>query len=572
MSASDKKKLRKELNNAALTEKQKKEQQEARKLKAYTLTFAIVMILVVAIVVGVVVTPLIEGAISRNSHAVNIGEHKLSAAELTYFYKDAISEYQEKIYNQYYEQFGNYWTIALGFDPDKALDEQDYVPTGEDAKDDSIKTWADYFINKAIENAKDMYSLYDEANAQQFKLDEEAQKEMDTYFDSLDMYASYYGYSSVKSYLRSNYGVGATEEGYRTYYSVCEMASAFLQNYADKLEYKTDDYRAYEAAKLDEDKFDRYATVSYVTYSMDIESYYPADKKAADLSTEEKDAARTALKSDMEQVLKSEIKDKESFDKAIQALAVNQKDKDGKELADDKKPTATEKKYQFFEGMILHAGALEWLKSADSKAGDVKAFEVYSYPQHEDANHEHGDDCGCARTTDGYTIVLLTNRYDNKVNMANVRHILVEFKANATDADKQAAKAEAEKLLQQWKDGTANEDSFAELANKESDDQDGKVTNGGLYEDIGLGQMVEPFEDWCFAEGRKAGDTGIVETVYGYHVMYYSSTDVMTYRDFLIENDLRTEDTEKWHDGLVEKLAFEIVSLDNMEYDFVLNG
>ena len=52
MSASAKKKLRKEENAAQLTEKQLKEQKEAKKLKAYTLTFAIIMVLVVAIVVA----------------------------------------------------------------------------------------------------------------------------------------------------------------------------------------------------------------------------------------------------------------------------------------------------------------------------------------------------------------------------------------------------------------------------------------------------------------------------------------------------------------------------------------
>ena len=107
-------------------------------------------------------------------------------------------------------------------------------------------------------------------------------------------------------------------------------------------------------------------------------------------------------------------------------------------------------------------------------------------------------------------------------------------------------------------DGKATEESFGELANKESDDQNGKVTNGGLYEDIYMGQMVENFENWCFAEGRKAGDTGIVETEYGYHVMYYSSSDEMCYRDVMIESDLRSDDTEKWHDALVEKISCNI--------------
>ena len=180
MSASNKKKLRKELNAAAMTEKQLKEQQEAKKLKVYTLTFAVVMVLVVAIVIGVVVSPLIEGAIRSNSHAVTIGEHELTAADLTYFYIDSITEHQNEVYNQYYNTFGNYWSMMLGFEPTKALNKQVYdSKTGE--------TWADYFIDKAIESAKDAYALYDDGVAKNHKMSETEQENVDTYLGSLEI-------------------------------------------------------------------------------------------------------------------------------------------------------------------------------------------------------------------------------------------------------------------------------------------------------------------------------------------------------------------------------------------------
>ena len=37
--------------------------------------------------------------------------------------------------------------------------------------------------------------------------------------------------------------------------------------------------------------------------------------------------------------------------------------------------------------------------------------------------------------------------------------------------------------------------------------------------------MVTEFNDWCFADGRDAGDYGLVKTEYGYHIMYYSGSD-----------------------------------------------
>ena len=566
MSASNKKKLRKEQNAAAMSEKQKKERQEAKKLKAYTWTFAIVMILVVAIVVGVVVTPLVDGWVRQLSHAVTIGDHKLSTADLTYFYIDTISDYQQTVYSQYYSSFGSYWSIMLGFDTSKPLNEQQY---------NTEKTWADYFMDKAIEDAKSVYALYDDAIANNYKLSDEDQASLDSYADTMELYAAYYGFSSTKSYLRNTYGNGASESSYLEYYKVCALASSYLSDYADKLEYDNEDYRAYE-----KDKFHDYSTVSYVYYTLNYTSYLGEGTKGEDGKTtwtdEERDEARKALAADIEVLKAAGITDKDSFDNAIQALPVNKIE----EGSTKKAPTATEAKNKFFANISHGEKVIEWLKSEDRKAGELEAFESYTYADHEDDEHEHGDDCGCTRTVDAYTIVLFNNLCDHTAKMANVRHILVKFeggkkgddgKTTYSDEEKAKAKEEAEKLLKEWLDGEATEESFGKLANAKSDDNNGKVTNGGLYEDIYQGQMVENFENWCFAEGRKAGDTGIVETEYGYHVMYYSSTDEMCYRDVMIESDLRSEDTEKWHDALVEKISCKIVNLDLMAIDYVVS-
>ena len=569
MSASDKKKLRKEEKIAAMTERQKKEQKEAKSLKIYTLTFAIIMVLVVGIVVGTLVSPMIEGIIIRNTHAVTLGTDEISTAELSYFYFDAINEHQQKVYNQYYSQFGDYWSMMLGFDSTKPLTEQVY-------NTQSGLTWAQHFTDTAITNAADIYALYNDAVAKKHALTAEDQKQIDDYIGTLDLYAQYYGYNSANAYLRAQYGEGATVDSYKDYYTKCTLASTYLEKYTEDLKYTDADYRAYE-----KDKFDDYSTFSYVHYTMKYNSYLGEGTKGEDGKTtwteSEKEAARAAMKADMEAILAGEVKDKASFDKAIHSLKINTTDKDGKPIADNKKPTSTEVKRQFSESIILHAEAVKWLKETTRKAGEIKAFEVYTYADHSDPDHEHGgEDCTCAKTVDGYTIVLFTKRDDNTSKMVNVRHILVKFtggttgedgKTTYTQAEKDKAKKEAEDLLAKWKAGKANETSFGELANAESDDQNGKVTNGGLYEDIYPGQMVENFDNWCFAEDRKVGDTGIVETEYGYHVMYFSSFDETSYRDMLIDNDMRNENTEKWHDELVKNLKVEKVNLSKLPCD-----
>ena len=118
--------------------------------------------------------------------------------------------------------------------------------------------------------------------------------------------------------------------------------------------------------------------------------------------------------------------------------------------------------------------------------------------------------------------------------IVDVRHILVMPKGGETDDSGNTTYSEdewntcketAEQIYADWKKGDATEDSFAALANEKSEDG-GSNTNGGLYEGVTKEtQFVEPFLNWCMDEKRKVGDTGIVKTEHGYHIMYLSTTE-----------------------------------------------
>jgi len=133
-----------------------------------------------------------------------------------------------------------------------------------------------------------------------------------------------------------------------------------------------------------------------------------------------------------------------------------------------------------------------------------------------------------------------------------------------------AAKATAEEILAQWKAGEATEEAFAALANEKSADGDG--VSGGLYENVYPGQMVVNFNDWCFDSARKAGDTGIVETEYGYHVMYFVGDSDLSYRDFQIENELRSADLNAWYTEIVDAMTQTEGNTKYIRKDLVLNA
>lgn len=142
-------------------------------------------------------------------------------------------------------------------------------------------------------------------------------------------------------------------------------------------------------------------------------------------------------------------------------------------------------------------GFSDWLFDKNTKAGDTKLVEnaasksltVYL--------------CRAAATRDSEPVV-------------DVRHILFTEEKYKTD---DAAKAKAEEVLKKWQDGEATAESFGALAKEFTEDSNAEA--GGLYEGVTQGQMVETFNDWCFDKSRKGGDTGIVKTDYGYHVMYF---------------------------------------------------
>ena len=142
----------------------------------------------------------------------------------------------------------------------------------------------------------------------------------------------------------------------------------------------------------------------------------------------------------------------------------------------------------------------------------------------------------------------------------DVRHILVapvSASGASTYTDEEWADAEkkANDILNEWLTKHPDEDGFSVLAEAYSDDP-GSASNGGLYEDVYVGQMVEPFENWCFDASRQVGDYGIVKTDYGYHIMYFVGSDYAWYVN--AEADMLVEKGNEFLMDILEKHPAEI--------------
>lgn len=149
----------------------------------------------------------------------------------------------------------------------------------------------------------------------------------------------------------------------------------------------------------------------------------------------------------------------------------------------------------------------------------------------------------------------------------DVRHILITPESTPVDGSTTGettisgeawadAEAKAKEILSQYLAGDKTEDSFATLANENSQDS-GSNTNGGLYTGVSQGQMVEAFDAWCFDDARQVGDTDIVKTSYGYHVMLYCGSATVWQEQ--VKSDILTEKTNNF---VEEALAANPTAID----------
>ncbi len=553
MSASSKKKLRKEAVAAALTEKQRKEQAEAKKLKTITVSFIAIM-LVIALTAAAVLTVRTvnnSGVIDRNTIAAVTGEHELNSIQMNYYFTDHIRTLYQQWKTDYGDSVSMYMSM-MGLNFDVPLNEQKSAINPD-------KTWAEYFLEGALEKAKTDYALYDKAMADpEFKLSEEEKTALDSNAQMIEIYAMYGGYSSADKYLQALYGYGADVESYNKYSEITTVASSYYNAYSDSLSYNDAAIREHE-----KDKYNNYSSFSYAIYAVNSSDYltggtegedgnktYNDDEKAAALKKAEDIANQLKLAGDLD-----------ALDKAISQLEINKE-----------KENVVSSKNDVVKYTNLPADFQEWLADAERKDGDITVI-----PNETTSTDADGKE---TKTVNGYYVLCFMERNDNLRPLANVRHLLVEFEGGTTDSngnktysdtEKATAKAEAERLLQEWKDGAATEESFIESVKKNSDDS--SAEDGGLFEDIHPESSYVPsFLAWSLDTDRKAGDTGVIVSDYGYHVMYYSSDDELTYRDHMITEDLRAADVEKWYSAIIEPATITAGKTNRLNLDLIINN
>ena len=488
---------------------------EKRSSAAKIIKKVVAIVLAVAIVGGVA-WKIVEtaGVIERFATAVEIGDNKVSAAEYNYYYS---AQYQQMAYYaDYYAQSG----MSIGFDTTVAPDEQD--STEKDADGNAI-TWAESFKKTSVNYAQTIISYYEEAVKAGYELTADEQNEINETIESYREEAATNNYS-LNAYLRESFGPGFNE---KTFKKQLEMETLAKNYSSDKASELTEGISAEEVkAEYDANRksYD-YADVRYYAFSFTTLTAQENETDEA-LATRQK-AANAALEAEAKAIF-DKLTDEESFKAAITAY----KNKDAEKATDKDYTTLSElATYDSFVTATSEAAA-DWAFDTARKAGDKTMI-----------------------TGEKAVYIIYSVKPVYAMNSVDVRHCLIEFEAedssNVTDAEKQATYTKAKALYDEWAAGEKTEDTFAAFATENTADT-GSAENGGLYEGIRISDnYVEAFEDWSFDPARKAGDTGIIETEYGYHIMYFVSNNT---DDTDWENSIRTtkgnEALEKYEEAL----------------------
>lgn len=515
MSASREKKFRQELNSTGWTDpKTAREAQQRREERRSSILYGVIAVVFVLVAITVIVWK--SNIIQKTATAATIDGQKYTAAEVNFHYQNV---YRNFINNNY--TLLSYGLLSLN--PNASLSSQT-IGEGDAAmlgleSDAAGQTWKDYFTEQTLEQMSAVQGVLKAARDEGFQYPASVQENYDSNMESLRSSASASGVS-VDRYLQANLGSTMTEKIYGQRLMATLQYEAYATARQDSLTYS--DAELEDAYKADRNTYDR---VNYesITVSGSAEPTTDADGNTVEPTADETAAAMAAARAKAEEILAA-CKGGASLES----------------LADPDNGVT----YSHPEtASYADNPALEWAFDDARRDGDVEMIE----------------------NSASYTVALFHSKSRFEYNTVDIRHVLIspeETTLSSEDEGYQAdvdtkradAKAKAEELYAQWKSGAATEDSFADLARENS--ADSNASEGGIYTEVYQGQMVPTFNDWCFDAGRKSGDNGIVETDYGYHIMYFIGQST-PYWKVQVRNNLVNTAMDEWYLTFTENHTIE---------------
>lgn len=440
---------------------QKRKEEKEKEKKEERISTAIGIVFLVALVCLVASFPIRTYLATHETYVVINGE-KVNKVEFDYVYNTTK--------NNYITQYGSYLSY-FGLDTTKDLSSQMYSDT---------LSWKDYFEQNAVESLKQNKALMAAAKAEGFTYD--TTDEYKTFEETIKTSAASAGVSE-KEYVRSIYGDYATMGRIAEYVKNDMVMNAYYQKLEEDNAPADDEIQSYyDENKANYDSVDyRLTTIEADLPTEPTELADPVDETAAADTTGTTDGTTAA---DSTQDTAYQPSDAE-IAKAME---------DAKVLADDAEQTVAKdgEAHENEKKTSVNYLISDWLFDDARKAGDTTVIT--------------NDNSHC------YYVVAFEKRYLDETPSADVRVII-------PTEDKSG-----EEILDEWKNGAATEDSFAELCKKYTQDTSA-AENGGLFEQVTKTGMTEELSNWIFDSSRQAGDTVAITVNDTSYVLYYIGQD-----------------------------------------------
>jgi hypothetical protein len=445
-------------------------QTQTKKKKRNKLIIGIIALaLVVAIAVSACVYAFYfnNGNYLRNSVAASSTSTTIDGAMALYYFNQT--------YNSYKSYYGSYFSSLTGIDTTKSLKKQTYSSS-------TNETWFTNILSTTETAMTELLTLSDDAQANGFSLTDEEKDIIHNKVQAMtDAEVTTNGSVLTRNDVEKCLDLSYLATKYKN-----SLKAGYTVSDSDAETYYADNKKTYE-------------TCSYRSFSISYTS--DSDAASSDSSSSSESSGSTSstvtLMQEEAKVQAEKLKASSSEDDYL--ASVNEIEKIiNPTISDDDLNTAINNTLTSSATYTSGNEVSEWAFDDSRAIGDT-----YIY-----------DDS----TNSKYTVYYLTSlAARDETATVDVRHILFTSTTYGSD---DAANQKAQDVLNEWNSGDKTEDSFALLALKYTEDS-GSMYTGGLYQNVKSGSMTTEFNDWIFDSSRKAGDTDIIQTSYGYHIMYY---------------------------------------------------
>ena len=454
----------------------------SKKEKQKNLITTICVILAAILVIGLVVYNRLAdtGFLLRAKTAAKSDHYTADGAMMAYWFGST--------YQSYASMLSSYGYL----DTSKSLKTQQNSLTGSG-------TWYDYFMDGAKTSAAQILGLCDAAYEAGMTLTDEEKASIDETISNLETSAKNAGYDA-NTYLALSMGNPIRVGDVRKCLELSTLAQKYSTEYANSLTYTDDQLAAYC-----EENPDTFNGIDYLYYTLSAEDFAEYDddgnpltdsdansakaKEAADTlaAATSADAFRTALKGILTDLSKSE-------DDITDALSGIER---------------------------IHVTASN-LSSDAADLFDLSAGSTLVTPEEDGAT--------------SYTVYLVTKTaYRDETKTRSVRHILLSSSTYEDSTTPDAVYAE-------WEASGFTLDKFLELSEQYNEDT-GSASNGGLYANLAYGDTVADFNAWVYDASRQPGDHGMVETTYGWHILYFVGESDVTGWEATATSALKSSDS-----------------------------